>query len=207
MIQRVLAKAVAVTLGMVMLFQVGCAVRSKISSFYILSPVAGPEFEMKNISGNSGDISIGISPVSLPKYLKKPQIVTRTGSNELHLAEYDRWAGKLEEDLGQVIAENLTYLLSTDRVFSYPAIEESAPDYNIKMDISRFDGRLGDEVELIVRWAIFDGQGNIVHGVKSTHLIEPTRGGGYAEMVAAQSQALASLSRVLADAIIELSGS
>ena len=206
MIQRILAQTVAVTLGIAMLLQVGCAGRSKSSSFYVLSPVADTEFEMKNTSGESSDISIGISPVSLPKYLKKSQIVTRTGNNELHLAEFDRWAGKIEEDIGSVIAENLTYFLSTDNVLSYPSMEAIDLDYNVKLDISRFDGSLGGQMELVARWAIFDGDGNNLYGVKATHIIEPTKGGGYADMVAAQSRALASLSRELADAIIQMSG-
>jgi len=206
MIQRILARATAVSLGMAMLFQVGCAGRSKTASFYVLSPVAEPELEMKNISVDR-TIAIGISPVSLPKYLKKSQIVTRTGSNELHLAEFDRWAGKIEEDAGRVIAENLTSLLSTDRVFSYPLMEEVALDYIVKADISRFDGELGGEVELIVRWFIFDRQGHVVYGVKATHLAEPARGPDYADMVATQSRLLASFSHQLAKAIIELSGS
>jgi uncharacterized lipoprotein YmbA len=206
MIQRIFAQAVAVTLGIAMLLQVGCAGRSKSASFYVLSPVADTEFEMENTSGESSDISIGISPVSLPKYLKKAQIVTRTGNNELHLAEFDRWAGKIEEDIGSVIAENLTYFLSTDNVLSYPSMEAIELDYNVKLDISRFDGSLGGQMELVARWAIFDGDGNSLYGVKATHIIEPTRGGGYADMVAAQSRALASLSRELADAIIQMSG-
>jgi uncharacterized lipoprotein YmbA len=206
MIQRIPAQAVAVTLGIAMLLQVGCAGRSKSSSFYVLSPVADTEFEMKNTSDESSDISIGISPVSLPKYLKKSQIVTRTGNNELHLAEFDRWAGKIEEDIGSVIAENLTYFLSTDNVLSYPSMEAIELDYNVKLDISRFDGSLGGQMELVARWAIFDGAGNSLYGVKATHIIEPTKGGGYADMVAAQSRALASLSRELADAIIQMSG-
>ena len=206
MIQRIFVQAVAVTLGIAMLLQVGCAGRSKSSSFYVLSPVADTEFGMKNTSGESSDISIGISPVSLPKYLKKSQIVTRTGNNELHLAEFDRWAGKIEEDIGSVIAENLTYFLSTDNVLSYPSMEAIDLDYNVKLDISRFDGSLGGQMELVARWAIFDGDGNSLYCVKATHIIEPTKGGGYADMVAAQSRALASLSRELADVIIQMSG-
>jgi uncharacterized lipoprotein YmbA len=207
MIRRILAGAVAVTLGIAMLFQVGCAGRSKSARFYVLSPEAGPEFDMKNKAGGGSDFSIGIPPVSLPKYLRKAQIVTRTGGNELHLAEYDRWAGKIEEDIGRVIAENLSHMLATDRVFPYPAMEGIALDYTIKIDISRFDGRLGGDIELILRWALFDAAGNTAYGVKATHIIEPTRGGGYDDMVAAQSRALAAFSSELADAIKELAGS
>ena len=207
MIKGIHAWAVAVTLGILLLFQVGCAGRSKPSSFYVLSPVAVTELELKKATGGSSDIAIGIFPVFLPKYLKKSQIVTRTGNNELHLAEYNRWAGKIEEDIGRVIAENLSHLLATDKVLSYPALDIIALDYTLKIDISRFEGRLGGEIEFIARWAVFDGQGNTLYGVKATRIIEPTQGRGYSEIVAAQSRALAAFSREVADAIVELAGS
>lgn len=205
MIRKFFALAlVAVTLSIALLFQVGCAGRSRSSSFYLLSPVTDTEKEFKN---GGSDLAIGIFPVSLPKYLKKTQIVTRTGSNELHLAEYDRWAGKIEEDIGRVMAENLSHMLATDKVLSYPSMEAITLDYGIKIDISRFDGRLGGDIELIARWVIFDGGDNAVYGVKATHIIEATNGSGYADMVAAQSRALAAFSRELALAIKELADS
>ena len=194
--QKKIGVAVVLLTCMVIFLQVGCSTRSKTASFYILSSMKGPEFRLESIS-----------PVSLPKYLKKSQIVTRTGSNELHLAEFDLWAGKIEEDIGRVIADNLTNLLATDKVFMYPLMDAVKLDYTIKIDISRFDGELGSKVELIVRWSIFDSLGNMVKGPTATHLVEPVIGPGYPEMVAAQSQILASLSRQLAEVIIELSDS
>ena len=206
MINKTLAQSITVLLGIALLFLAGCGGVSKSANFYVLSPVASLGTE-KNSGSNMGqDIAVGISYVSLPKYLKKSQIVTRKGNNELHLAEYDRWAGKIEEDIGRVIAENLTNLLSTDRVLSYPAMQAMKLDYNVKMDFSRFDGSLGGNIELIARWAIFDGNGNSVYGVKATHIVEPAQGSGYADLVAAQSRALGAFSREIADALKELSG-
>jgi len=207
MIGRIFFRAVALTLGMAVLFQLGCAGRSKPVRFYVLSPVPASEYGMEKKSDSSSDLAIGISPVSLPKYLRKSQLITRTGSNELQLAEYERWAGKIEEDIGRVMAENLNHMLATDRVLSYPAMEAYVLDYLVEIDISRFDGRLGGDIELIARWALFDADGNRVYGIKATHIIEPALGGGYADMVAAQSRALAALSRELAEAIKELPGS
>lgn len=201
------ARAVAVMAGVVMLLQVGCAGRSESSRFYVLSPVAATELELPKASGKGSDMIIGISPISLPKYLKKSQIVTRTGNNEVHLAEYDRWAGKIEEDIGRVIAENLSHILATDNVLPYPSMDIITLDYNIKIDINRFDGSPGGDIDLIARWALFDGKGNTLSGVKATHITEPAKGRGYAEIVAAQSRALAFFSREMADVIKELTGS
>ena len=77
-------------------------------------------------------------------------------------------------------------------------------NYDIKIDISRFDGQLGGDIELSVRWSVFDGEGKVVYGVKATDIFEPTAGGDYDHLVAAQSRALAVFSRELADVIKEL---
>jgi uncharacterized lipoprotein YmbA len=203
--KSILVRASVLALGIALLFLAGCtAIKTKTSRFYVLSSMAGVETEKQVRPSDTSNISISIGPISLPKYLRKPQIVTRTGNNELNLAEFDRWAGKIEEDIGRVIAENLGHMLATDKVLSYPSMQAIGPDYNIQIDISRFDGRLGGDIELIVRWAVLDGQGRAVHGIKATHIIESAGGEGYADMVLAQSKALAVFSRELADVIKEL---
>ena len=170
------------------------------------APMVGAETEKQMESGAMSDTSIGIGAISLPKYLRKSQIVTRTGSNEVQMAEFDRWAGKIEEDIGRVIAENLAYVLASDKVLSYPAIASVDTDYRIEIDIIRFDGSLGESVELIARWVIFNKQGNILKSITSTHIIEPVQDITYTDMVAAQSRALAALSHELAAAILQLPG-
>lgn len=203
MSKRVLIQAAALIICMAMLFQAGCAGRSRSAQFYVLSPAAGNAAEIKR-TGFSSDVAVAVAPVSLPKYLKKPQIVTRTGSNELQLAEFDRWAGRLEEDIGRVIAENLAQELATDKVIPLPVLEGADFDYTIEITLSRFDGLLGGDLELAARWAVFDNQRNMVSGIKATHIIEPTSGREYADMVAAQSRALAVFSNELAAVIKEL---
>jgi uncharacterized lipoprotein YmbA len=207
MLKTIQARPSVLALCMTLIFLAGCAViTAKSSRFYVLSPMAGAETGKQIAHAETSNVSIGIRPISLPKYLRKSQIVTRTGSNEVQMAEFDRWAGKIEEDIGRVIAENLAHMLSTDKVLSYPAISAVDTDYTIEMNISSFEGRLGESVELVARWAVFDKQGNNITSITSTRLQEQVQGLGYTDMVAAQSRALASLSRELADAIMQLPG-
>ena len=56
--------------------------------------------------------------VKLAKYLHRPEIVTRVGPNQYRLAEYDRWAEPLQENLSDILAENLSGLLPGRRRFS-----------------------------------------------------------------------------------------
>ena len=207
MLKTIYARLLVLALCIIFIFLAGCAViTTKSPRFYVLSPMVGAETEKQMESGATGDTSIGIGAISLPKYLRKSQIVTRAGSNEVQMAEFDRWAGKIEEDIGRVIAENLAYLLANDKVLSYPAIAAVDTDYRIEIDISRFDGSVGESAELIARWAIFDKQGNTIKSITSTLIIEPVQDITYTDMVGALSRALAGLSHELAAAIIQLPG-
>jgi hypothetical protein len=150
------------------------------------------------------DLRIGIVPVKIPKYLKKSQIVTRTGSSEISLAEFDRWAGSLDEDIGRVVAENLSLLLKTDKVLNFPWRRNVKLDYTIEMQVSRLEGSLGGDVDLVVRWAIFDAENNNVVNVTTSRITQAVQGDSYSNLVAAQNQALVVFSQELAAAIVKL---
>ena len=65
-------------------------------------------------------LSFGIGPIKIPEYLNQPKIVTRKGPNELTLAEFDRWAERLKDNLTRVLAKNLSNLLCTKDDRSLP---------------------------------------------------------------------------------------
>jgi uncharacterized lipoprotein YmbA len=198
----ILARFVTVVLGMSLLFAAGCASRSAPARFYTLDPMSGLEVDKRDVGSiaNQG-IGIAIAPISVPEYLKKPQIITRTSSNQIKLAEFDRWGGRLDEEMSRVIAENLSVLLATDKVITFPWNRGVKLDYTIEMQVSRFEGELGGMVELVVRWAIFDADKNKVFSVKTSRISQPVKGSSYADLVQAQSQAVAALSLELAETI------
>ena len=202
-----LLKIIAVVSGLAMLLAAGCVggSRSKPSRFYTLDAMSVNEAASHAAAtGSTQDMRIGIVPVNIPEYLKKSQIVTRTGSSEISLAEFDRWAGSLDEDIGRVVAENLSLLLKTDKVLNFPWRRNVELDYTIEMQVSRLEGALGGDVEFIVRWAIFDAQNNNVFSVQTSRITQAVQGGSYADLVAAQSQALATFSQQLAEALGQL---
>jgi uncharacterized lipoprotein YmbA len=75
------------------------------------------------------------------------------------------------------------------------------------MDVIRFDGSLGGDVSLIVRWAILEGKERKVVFLRKSAIIEPSGEKGYEAMVAANSRALEKLSREIADAVKKLAKS
>src|SRR5512135_1083107 len=77
------------------------------SRFYTLSPVA-VNAPMDRDPLPQGGLTVGVGPVGIPDYLERPHIVTRNGDNGLDLAEYDRWAGSLKQDIMRVLIQDLT---------------------------------------------------------------------------------------------------
>jgi uncharacterized lipoprotein YmbA len=175
----------------------GCA-SSKPSRFYVLSSLSSPGIEEQ---AEDLDIAIGIGPVRLPEYLDRPQIVTQSSSNELHIGDYDRWAENLQENFSRVLSENLSVLLSTDRVFVYPWSGYTPIDYQVEIEVTQFIGKLGESTSLAARWTIIRGDKKKVLLMQKSSFTESTKKGGYKAIVAAQSKAVTSLSRKIAAAI------
>ena len=74
-------------------------------------------------------------------------------------------------------------------------------DYQIVLDIVRCDGRLGDAAWLEARWSIVQGPDKKLLKTMRSSIREPVTGPDYADLVAAQSRALAKLSQDIASAI------
>ena len=157
-------------------------------------------------------IAVGIGPVTLPKYLDRPQIVTRVGSNSLTQGDFDQWGGDLNDNITRVLAINLANLLGTDRVSLYPWRDTAAVDYQVALDITQFDG--GENgVGLDVFWSLINpSSGKILVMRRSTYPEngalgtagspdDKNRDRAYAAASAAMSHDLDALSRDIAAAI------
>jgi uncharacterized lipoprotein YmbA len=144
---------------------------------------------------------IGIGPVKLADYLDQSMLVTRTSDNQAVKAEFDRWVGSFKDNFINVLADNIGFLLSTERIYLYPWRVSVPIDYQVVLDIVRCDGRLGDAVWLEVRWSILGGPEKKLLKTHRSSILEPVSGADYAALVTAQSRAIAKLSQEIAEAI------
>lgn len=147
------------------------------------------------------DVAVGVGPLTLSQVLNRPQIILRTSDNEIRVADLDRWAAPLNENISNVLVDNLSALLSTENILKFPWNARIPIDYQIVMDISRFDGMPGDNVDLRARWGILRGNDSNILSKRNSVLTEPIGENSIPAMVSAQSRLLAKLSREIAEEI------
>lgn len=179
----------------------GCAATPP-SRFYMLGPLAADAAAQP--AGRPA--AVGVGPVELPKYLDRPQIAVRSGAHELLYSETHRWAEALRDNVTEVLAENLALLVPTDKVAIYPWGRSTTIDYQVVIEISRFDADAGGYVVLSANWRLYREDSREVVAQHKSAVTEPTAGAGYPEIVAAQSRALAALSREIAAAVRAAAG-
>jgi len=181
----------------------GCASTAQ-SRFYTLTPMKAPDAPVNGVPADEGNL-LAMGPVTLPDYLDRPQIMTRSEGNEVHLHETERWAGSLEGDVSRVLLENLSELLAGNRITVVrwsPATQPQAAFRNrVGVEILRFEGPLGGTVMLKARYTLYGADGRKVVSVGESTVREQAGGPDYESLVAAMSRTLATLSREIAAAV------
>jgi uncharacterized lipoprotein YmbA len=169
------------------------------AQFYLLSPEPGEPVPAR--AAATAPLSLGLGPVTLPEIYDRPQIVTRTDSNRISLAEFDRWGGDFNKDLTRTLAHNLMSRLNTDSVALYPWPGRHKPDFQVSIRFFRLDGELDSAVMLDGVWQILDGSRGCELAARHFQYQQDTSGPGYPELVAAISRGVARLSQEIAEQI------
>jgi hypothetical protein len=167
--------------------------------FYTLVPLAVPPTEATPLSAEWGP-AIGVVPLTLPGYLDRREIVTRRGRDEIELGEFDLWSEQLKDGATRVLGEDLAILLRTDRVTALAGRGSHPGQYQVAVEVARFEGTAGADVTLEARWRIRGDDGKELALRRST-VTEVVGAPGYGALVAAMSRALGALSRDIATAI------
>ncbi|MDX9981776.1 MAG: PqiC family protein [Lentisphaeria bacterium] len=176
-----LCRLAALALAGLCLF--GCA-RSAPARFYLLEPV----LEAAAVP-QPGTCGLRVDP--LPDYLRHPMLATRIGPHEVTYHEYQRWAEHLDQALPAVLAENLARALGQTKVWLYPWDTTTPPGRVIRVRIERLDADPAGRVTLLALAAEKD--------VWQRHAVTvDARSDDPADLVAAQSRALAELASRLA---------
>ena len=166
----------------------GCAPKPP-PDFYLLNaaaPTSPPGFEQ--------GMRVGVGPVETASYLDRNQIISRETGTRLRLSEQSQWAEPVKAGLTRVLLINLGIDLDSNRIYALPMHQQRPLDYQVPIDVLRFDGSLGTEREVVLgaRWTLLSGDGKQILFSKVSRIQEPVNGSDVGAYVEAQSRALAS---------------
>lgn len=173
------------------------------TKYYVLNSLRSEATQTQALADLS-DIGIGVGPIRMPLYLDRSDVVTRGSLNQVEIAEFAQWAGPLQENFGRVVAENLSVLLSTDKIGVFPFVRRESIDYFVTIDVTRFDGMPGDKADLRARWSILDSKRKESLYEMHTVVSHPPENDTTEALIAAKSFTVGDLSREIAKAIQEV---
>jgi hypothetical protein len=177
------------------LLAAGCARTAPVAYYQLTGNVTG---EAVIDAAAIGDRVIGIGPIRLPERLDRPQIITRMDANRLHVSDSHRWIEPLSDNISQVLRENLSILLGTERFQQYPWRRAAPADFQLIVDVVRFEGEGYAAANLETIWSIEDGEGEILLPSRRSSYHAETPAPDHQGLVSALSETLTRFCREIA---------
>jgi uncharacterized lipoprotein YmbA len=143
---------------------------------------------------------IGVERVDVPDWLDRAQVTGRSAGGEVVADEFSRWGEPLPRGVQRVVAENLVVLLPDRRVVSAPFSPRDPVDHFVHIAVVEAARQVDGSVLLEGRWTVLARDGSVLARRHSSYRAKPTTPGP-AGAVAGMNEALASLSRELADVL------
>lgn len=182
----------------------GCRSFTPAVTYYFMSPMTAGSVSTAAAEG-SRTTTIGIRNVELPGYVNRPQMVKRTGKNQLELVAFHRWADYPDRMVPGVLGENLQLLMPHARVYRAPWSANLKPDVTVDLTFLELTGTTDNMMLLNAIWTITAKGDPQSARSGRTVLSEAMPGSGYDDLAAAHSHALESLCREIAQALKDVS--
>jgi uncharacterized lipoprotein YmbA len=117
-------------------------------------------------------VTVGLERVELPEYLVRPELVTRSGSNQLRIAEYEVWGEPVKDGFARTLRRDLEKALGA-KVIAAPFDPAAKPDLTVEVEVQRFERVAGEGAVLDARWTLRDNRKGVVLAHGSAHERQP----------------------------------
>ncbi|WP_342237905.1 PqiC family protein [Inquilinus sp. OTU3971] len=99
-------------------------------------------------------VTASVAAVDIAKYLDRPQIVTRSGTVELGVAEFERWGEPLANMVQRVLAEDLARRLPSGSVVTTSRTLSGDEAVTVELAVARFDPDADGTIVLAAQWRL-----------------------------------------------------
>jgi hypothetical protein len=175
------------------------APRPDVSRTFVLHPVVAAP------SGPALAATVGLGPVALPGYVRRPELLTRTSASEVTPSDVARWGEPLAEALPRVLERDLAAALGVAQLTVHPWYRADQPAVQVALDVQRFE-REGDAGVVAARYEVRALRPGGRRLVRATELRAPAASADPAATADALSAALGALAAELAAAVREVAG-
>ena len=144
-------------------------------------------------------VAVLLGPVVLADYLQRDVILQRRADGSLAEDAQAVWAGKLEQNVDELLMRQLAARLDTQHLELSPGSKGFSPDIQVELEITRLDSGPEHPAVLEAQWRLLDKRG-ARQGGRLVRLQEEHQG-STADQVRAQSLLLQRLSELMVDTI------
>lgn len=145
------------------------------------------------------NITVLLGPLRVADYLQRENVLQREADGSLSLSQQARWAGSLQDDIGQLLLRQVSAQLGSSRIALYPDRVGIEAQAQVVLSISRLDSGVQQPAVLEAQWRLLDAKGSL----RNSRVLrfEEAHNGEVADQVRAQSQLLGQLSKQLVAAL------
>jgi uncharacterized lipoprotein YmbA len=90
----------------------------------------------------AGAVRIGLREIKLESYLKKREMVVRTGANEVEFRDFRRWAEPLDAAVTRIVRLTLLEAPEVAQVGTEPFRPDQQRDFDVAIDVRRCEGAM-----------------------------------------------------------------
>jgi uncharacterized lipoprotein YmbA len=140
------------------------------SRYFVLEPAGDSDGAALNASASGGrTVNLGLGPITIPRYLDRPEVVTRLSATEFSISDTDRWGEPLDTSVSRVLAQDLSTDLPGLHVVFFPWSRKTPIDYRISVDFRRLEKTSDGKAVVQSVWNLYGGPDNnfIQRGVTS----------------------------------------
>ncbi len=132
------------------------------SRYYVLSSTGSVSATGGPAQSGNPRFIVGIEPLMLPRYLQRPEILTRLSQSELSVSSTDRWGEPLNTGVARVLAEDLSMSLNSAEVVSFPWSKKTPVEYLIFVEFVKLEQTADRRVLTSANWIIRRGSDDAI---------------------------------------------
>lgn len=175
------------------------------AKYFVLAPLRNPGGPISVGNAAGGHVlSIGLGPITIPRYLDRPEVVTRVSETQLSVSDTNRWAEPLETSVSSVLRQDLSSRLATAQIIPLPWSREQQIDYRVKVNFHNLECTAAGDAVVEASWTIQKGADGPTVQSGSTRFTTPA-GKDERSASSALSRGVAQVSSEIAQRLITFS--